>query len=78
MPSPIALGASFDPRNVARHAGVIADEVIKKGNDIVFAPTVDIVRTPLAGRAFEALGGEDPYLSSNLPCRGSRRSRTAG
>lgn len=66
MPSPIALGASFDPRNAARHAGVIADEVIKKGNDVVFAPTVDIVRTPLAGRVFEALGGEDPYLSSRL------------
>lgn len=66
MPSPIALGASFDPRNSTRDAGVIADEVIKKGNDIVFAPTVDIVRTPLAGRVFEALGGEDPYLSSQL------------
>lgn len=66
MPSPIALGASFDPDNAARDARVIADEVIKKGNDIVFAPTVDIVRTPLAGRVFEALGGEDPYLSSQL------------
>ncbi len=66
MPSPIALGASFDPTNSARDAGVIADEVIKKGNDIVFAPTVDIVRTPLAGRVFEALGGEDPYLSTQL------------
>lgn len=66
MPSPIALGASFDPGNAARDARVIADEVIKKGNDIVFAPTVDIVRTPLAGRVFEALGGEDPYLSSQL------------
>ena len=66
MPSPIAIGASFDRRNSARDAGVIADEVIKKGNDIVFAPTVDIVRTPLAGRVFEAMGGEDPYLSSQL------------
>ncbi len=66
LPSPIALGASFNPRNAAADARVIADEVIKKGNDIVFAPTVDIVRTPLAGRVFEALGGEDPYLSSHL------------
>ena len=66
MPSPILLGASWDPKNSARDARVIADEVIKKGNDIVFAPTVDIVRTPLAGRVFEALGGEDPFLSSSL------------
>ena len=66
MPSPIAIGASFDPKNSALDASVIADEVIRKGNDIVFAPTVDIVRTPLAGRVFEALGGEDPFLSSQL------------
>ena len=66
MPSPIAIGAGFDRRSSARDAGVIADEVIKKGNDVVFAPTVDIVRTPLAGRVFEAMGGEDPYLSAQL------------
>ncbi len=66
MPSPIALGATFDRRLAARDAAVIADEVIHKGNDIVFAPTVDIVRTPLAGRVFEAIGGEDPYLSTQL------------
>ena len=45
---------------------MVTDEVIRKGNDIVFAPTVDIVRTPLAGRVFEAIGGEDPYLSTRL------------
>ena len=66
MPSPIALGATFDRRLAARDAAVIADEVIHKGNDIVFAPTVDIVRNPLAGRVFEAIGGEDPYLSTEL------------
>jgi len=66
MPSPISLGASFDPRASVRDARVIADEVIKKGNDVVFAPTVDLVRTPLAGRLFEAIGGEDPYLSARL------------
>lgn len=66
MPSPIALGATFDRRLAARHAATIADEVVRKGNDIVFAPTVDIVRNPLAGRVFEAIGGEDPYLASEL------------
>jgi beta-glucosidase len=66
MPSPIALGATWDPRLAKRHAAVITDEVIHKGNDFVFAPTVDIVRTPLAGRVFEAIGGEDPYLASKL------------
>jgi beta-glucosidase len=66
LPSPVALGATFDRKAASQDARVIADDVIKKGNDIVFAPTVDIVRTPLAGRVFEALGGEDPFLSSSL------------
>ncbi|MBN8869442.1 MAG: glycoside hydrolase family 3 C-terminal domain-containing protein [Solirubrobacterales bacterium] len=66
LPSPIALGATFDRHAARQDAAVIADEVIRKGNDIVFAPTVDIVRTPLAGRVFEALGGEDPFLSTSL------------
>jgi beta-glucosidase len=66
LPSPIALGASWDPRVSRLDAGVVRDEVERKGNDIVFAPTVDIVRTPLAGRVFEAIGGEDPYLSTRM------------
>jgi beta-glucosidase len=66
MPSPLGLAASFDPHNATRDARVIAAEEIAKGNDIVFAPTVDIIRTPLAGRLFEAIGGEDPYLSTQM------------
>ena len=66
LPSPIALGASWDPRVSRSDARVVSGEVEAKGDDIVFAPTVDIVRTPLAGRVFEAIGGEDPYLSTRM------------
>ena len=66
-------------RLARRHAAVIADEVVQKGNDFVFAPTVDIVRTPLAGRVFEAIGGEDPVPGDERsPCPGSRGSRRDG
>jgi beta-glucosidase len=78
FPSPIAVGASFDPRTSALDARAITDEVVKKGNDFVFAPTVDIVRTPLAGRVFEALGGEDPYLSSQLAVPWIRAAQAKG
>ncbi len=78
MPSPIALGAAWDPRNAKRDAAVIADEVIHKGNDFVFAPTVDIVRTPLAGRVFEAIGGEDPYLATRLAVPWIRTAQRSG
>lgn len=65
MPAPIGLAATFAPR-LARRTGVaIADEVRKKGNDVVHAPTVDIMRTPLAGRTFEGYG-EDPFLSTRM------------
>jgi beta-glucosidase len=63
MPAPLGLAASFDPA-LARAAGsLVADEVKAKGNDVVFAPTVNIMRNPRAGRTFEAYG-EDTYLAA--------------
>src|SRR6478752_4935321 len=64
MPSPIALAATFD-RSLAYRHGAVVDEAKKKGNDVVFAPTVNIMRTPLGGRTFEGYG-EDPFLVSRL------------
>ena len=68
-------------RSTARPAGkagaLVGDEVRKKGNDVVFAPTVDIMRTPLGGRTFEAYG-EDPYLSSRIGRRVERGRRRQG
>ena len=61
MPSSISVAASFEPRTAFTHASVIGDEVRRKGNDVVYAPTVNIMRTPLGGRTFEGFG-EDPYL----------------
>lgn len=65
MPSPMAVAASFDPATAARHAAVVGDEAKHKGNDVVYAPGVNILRTPLNGRTFEYYG-EDPYLTSRL------------
>ena len=47
---------------------VIADEVRLKGNDAVYAPGVNIMRTPLNGRTFEYYG-EDPFLAARLARR---------
>jgi beta-glucosidase len=65
MPVPMALAATFDPSLAFRHGATIANEVRSKGNDVVFAPTVNIMRTPRGGRTFEAYG-EDPFLVSRL------------
>src|SRR5437763_3560093 len=61
MPIPMALAATFDPRLAYAYGDVVGQEVKSKGNDVVFAPTVNIMRTPLGGRTFEAYG-EDPYI----------------
>ena len=77
LPTPLALAATFDPRMAAMHGGVIADEVRHKGNDVVFAPTIETLRTPLAGRSFENYG-EDPYLSSRLAVAWIRAAQELG
>ncbi|MCO5326986.1 MAG: glycoside hydrolase family 3 C-terminal domain-containing protein [Solirubrobacterales bacterium] len=65
MPSEMSLASSFD-RNLARSYGaLVGNEAKLKGNDLVYAPTVNILRTPLWGRAFESMG-EDPFLTSSL------------
>ena len=77
MPAPIALAAGFDPALARRVGAAISDEVRKKGNDVVHAPTVDIMRTPLAGRTFEGYG-EDPFLSSRLGVEWIRGAQAQG
>src|SRR3954453_14968254 len=49
MPIPMALAATFDPSLAFRHGQTIANEARSKGNDVVFAPTVNIMRTPRGG-----------------------------
>ena len=65
QPIPMGLAATFDPRLASLAGQVVAAEARFKGNDVVFAPTVNIMRTPLGGRTFESYG-EDPFLMSRM------------
>ncbi|HEX8123816.1 MAG TPA: glycoside hydrolase family 3 C-terminal domain-containing protein [Solirubrobacteraceae bacterium] len=65
MPSPMTLASTFSPETAVRHASIVGDEVRNKGNDVVFAPAVNMMRTPLNGRTFEYFG-EDPYLAGRI------------
>ncbi|MFI6516659.1 glycoside hydrolase family 3 C-terminal domain-containing protein [Spirillospora sp. NPDC050679] len=65
LPAPIALAAGFDPAAARRYGATVAWEARHRGNDVIFGPTVDVLRTPLNGRTFEGLG-EDPHLSAGL------------
>ncbi|MFF0089094.1 glycoside hydrolase family 3 protein [Streptomyces canus] len=65
LPSPTALAASWDPE-LARRAGVLlAQEARRKGVHVLLAPTVNLHRSPLGGRHFEAYS-EDPYLTGRI------------
>jgi beta-glucosidase len=65
LPSPTALAATWDPA-LARRAGVLlAQEARRKGVHLLLAPTVNLHRSPLGGRHFEAYS-EDPYLTGEI------------
>jgi beta-glucosidase len=65
FPCGTALGATWSPELVERVAGALAQEVKSKGAQILLAPTVNIHRSPLAGRNFECYS-EDPYLTARM------------
>lgn len=65
LPSATALAASWDPLLAYRYGAVAAAEARRKGVDIVLGPTINLHRSPLGGRHFEAFS-EDPLLSGVL------------
>jgi beta-glucosidase len=65
LPNPTALAATWDPE-LARQAGrLLAQEARRKGVHVLLAPTVNLHRSPRAGRHFESYS-EDPLLSGIL------------
>ncbi|NUT36304.1 MAG: glycosyl hydrolase [Hamadaea sp.] len=65
LPSPTALAATWDP-DLARTAGwLLGQEARRKGVHVLLAPTVNLHRSPLGGRHFEAYS-EDPLLTGAI------------
>src|SRR3954469_2654430 len=62
IPSPTALAATWDVARGGRIGRLLASEARRKGVDVLLAPTVNLHRSPLGGRAFECFS-EDPYLT---------------
>lgn len=65
LPAPVAAAAGWDPALMRRYGQVIGAEQWGKGTNVALAPTVNIVRDPRWGRAFESFG-EDPYLTGQV------------
>ncbi|MEP6653532.1 MAG: glycoside hydrolase family 3 C-terminal domain-containing protein [Myxococcales bacterium] len=65
FPAPVARGASFDIDLENRIGAAMGDEMVAAGQTMLLAPTVNILRHPLWGRAQETYG-EDPYLLGRM------------
>lgn len=65
LPSATALASSWDPSFAYRYGAVAAAEARRKGVDVVLGPTINLHRSPLGGRHFEAFS-EDPELTGSL------------
>ena len=65
VPSATALAATWDVALVERIGGLLAGECRRKGVDVLLAPTVNLHRTPFAGRHFECFS-EDPLLTARI------------
>jgi beta-glucosidase len=53
FPCGTALGATWDPELTHEVGVALASELKSKGATVILAPTVNLHRTPLAGRNFE-------------------------
>lgn len=65
VPCGTALGASWDVDLLGRVGALLGTEARRKACRVLLAPTVNIHRSPLAGRNFECYS-EDPLLSGRL------------
>jgi beta-glucosidase len=65
MPAPIALAAGFSGSLAREYGRVIARDARANHQDVVLAPTVNIIRVLQSGRNFETIG-EDPFLAARL------------
>src|SRR5688500_3790900 len=77
FPKATLLAQAWDEVAAVRVGGMLAGEGRSQKVDVVLGPTVNLDRSPLGGRVFEA-SAEDPVLSSPLAAayiRGVQRYR---
>jgi beta-glucosidase len=77
LPCPSALGATWEPDLVRELAAALGAEARGKGVDVLLAPTINLMRTPLGGRGFECFA-EDPVLTAALAVAFVRGVQSAG
>jgi beta-glucosidase len=77
LPAPVDIAATWDTAAEQEYGHVIGAEQAAKGSTVDLGPTINIVRDPRWGRAFESIG-EDPYLAGQLSAADIRGVQSAG
>jgi beta-glucosidase len=77
LPAPVDVAATWDTAAEQEYGQVIGAEQAAKGTTIDLGPTINIVRDPRWGRAFESIG-EDPYLNGQLGASDIRGVQSTG
>jgi beta-glucosidase len=77
MPIPLALAATWSTAEATDYGNEVGVEARDKGNDFVFGPTVNLMRTPQGGRTYEAYG-EDTYLETRTGVAWIQGAQSAG
>ena len=77
LPAPVDAAATWDTSAEQTYGQVIGREQAAKGTTIDLGPTINIVRDPRWGRAFESIG-EDPYLNGQLGAADIRGVQSTG
>ena len=65
FPAGPSLAATWNRDLAVRYGEALGEETRARGKDILLAPSVNIIRTPLSGRNFEFFT-EDPFLNAEI------------
>ncbi|MFT4295160.1 MAG: glycoside hydrolase family 3 C-terminal domain-containing protein [Micropruina sp.] len=79
FPNATLISGSWDDAIADEVGGMLADEARRQGIHVVLGPTINLHRSPLGGRLFEAYS-EDPYLTGRVAAayvRGMQRRGVA-
>lgn len=65
LPCNTALASTWNRELAYKEGYVLGNEARGRGKDIILAPGINIIRSPLCGRNFEYMS-EDPYLTKEM------------
>ena len=77
FPNATLVSGSWDDTIAEEVGGILADEANRQDIHVVLGPTINLHRSPLGGRLFEAYS-EDPYLTGRAAAAYVRGMQTRG